>query len=88
MVDPEYAFNVLVTAKSIIYGMAGGFGTILGPVIGTLALLGVDHLIWQKFPVINLLLLGLVIVLLMLFMPRGIVGTLLKRRPQLRRYIA
>lgn len=88
VVDPEYAFNVLVTAKSIIYGMAGGFGTILGPVIGTLALLGVDHLIWQKFPVINLLLLGLVIVLLMLFMPRGIVGTLLKRKPQLRRYIA
>ena len=46
----------------------------LGPVAGTLALLGIDHLIWQKFPVVNLLLLGLIIVLLMLFLPRGIVG--------------
>lgn len=88
VVDPEYAFHVLITAKSIIYAMAGGFGTILGPVIGTLALVGVDHLIWQKFPVLNLLLLGLVIVLLMLFLPRGIVGSLLKRYPNLRRYIA
>jgi len=88
VVDPEYAFHVLVTAKSIIYAMAGGFGTILGPVAGTLALLGIDHLIWQKFPVLNLLLLGLVIVLLMLFLPRGILGSLLKRYPRLRQYIA
>lgn len=88
VVDPEYAFHVLITAKSIIYAMAGGFGTIIGPVVGTLALLGIDHLIWQKFPVLNLLLLGLVIVLLMLFLPRGIVGSLLKRYPQLRQYIA
>ncbi|BCY20604.1 hypothetical protein OkiPb01551_28980 [Bordetella pertussis] len=87
VVDPEYAFHVLITAKSIIYAMAGGFGTIIGPVVGTLALLGIDHLIWQKFPVLNLLL-GLVIVLLMLFLPRGIVGSLLKRYPQLRQYIA
>ncbi|MCJ9711773.1 branched-chain amino acid ABC transporter permease, partial [Bordetella hinzii] len=43
VVDPEYAFHVLITAKSIIYAMAGGFGTILGPVVGTLALLGIDH---------------------------------------------
>ncbi|MBB5213876.1 branched-chain amino acid ABC transporter permease [Parapusillimonas granuli] len=88
VVDPEYAFHVLVTAKSIVYAMAGGFGTILGPVVGTTALLGIDHIIWQKFPLINLLLLGLVIVLLMLFLPRGIVGGLLRRYPQLRRYIA
>ena len=88
VVDPEYAFHVLVTAKSIIYAMAGGFGAILGPVVGTLALVGVDHLIWQRFPLLNLLLLGLVIVLLMLFLPRGIVGGLLKRKPQWRRYIA
>ncbi len=88
VVDPEYAFHVLITAKSIIYAMAGGFGTILGPVVGTLALLGIDHMIWQKFPVVNLLLLGLIIVLLMLFLPRGIVGSLIKRKPELRRYIA
>jgi len=88
VVDPEYAFHVLVTAKSIVYAMAGGFGTILGPVVGTVTLLGIDHIIWQRFPLVNLLLLGLIIVLLMLFLPRGIVGGLLLRYPALRRYIA
>lgn len=88
IIDPEYAFHVLITAKSVVYAMAGGFGTVIGPVIGAMALLGIDHVIWQKFPLINLLLLGLVIIALMLFLPRGIVGTLLKRRPRLRRYIA
>ncbi|MEI2417449.1 branched-chain amino acid ABC transporter permease [Orrella sp. JC864] len=88
VVDPEYAFHVLVTAKSIIYGMAGGFGTILGPVVGTIALFGIDHVIWERFPLLNLLLLGLVIIGLMLFLPRGVVGSLLKHKPQLRRYIA
>jgi branched-chain amino acid transport system permease protein len=88
IIDPEYAFHVLITAKSIVYAMAGGFGTIIGPVVGAAVLLGIDHVIWQKFPLINLLLLGLVIIALMLFLPRGIVGTVLKRRPQLRRFIA
>lgn len=88
VVDPEYAFHVLITAKSIIYGMAGGFGTIIGPVVGTIALFGIDHVIWERFPLINLLLLGLVIIALMLFLPRGVIGSLLKWRPQLRRYIA
>lgn len=88
VVDPEAAFSVLITAKSIVYAMAGGLGTVIGPVVGTGVLLGIDHLIWQRFPLVNLLLLGLVIVLLMLFLPRGIVGSLVKRNPRLRRYIA
>jgi branched-chain amino acid transport system permease protein len=88
VVDPEYSFHVLITAKSIIYGMAGGFGTIIGPVVGAIALVGIDHVIWERFPLINLLLLGLVIIFLMLFLPRGIVGSLTKRKPGLRRYIA
>ncbi len=88
VVDPEYSFHVLLTAKSIIYGMAGGFGTITGPLVGAIALVGIDHVIWERFPIINLLLLGVVIILLMLFLPRGIVGSLLKRKPNLRRYIA
>jgi branched-chain amino acid transport system permease protein len=88
VVDPEAAFSVLITAKSIIYAMAGGFGTVLGPLIGTSVMLGIDNLIWQRFPLVNLLLLGLFIVLLMLFLPRGILGSLVQRKPWLRRYIA
>lgn len=87
VVDTETAFDVLITAKTIVYAMAGGLGTITGPVVGAVIMVWVDDLIWQQFPILNLFLLGLLIVLLIQFLPRGIVGTLLQRRPQLRRYV-
>lgn len=87
IVDPEAAFNVLVTAKSLIFAMAGGLGTITGPVVGSLLMVWLDDIIWQRFPLLNLFLLGLAIVLLMVFLPRGVVGTLIYFKPRLRRFI-
>ncbi|NYT79163.1 branched-chain amino acid ABC transporter permease [Alcaligenaceae bacterium] len=88
VVDPEASFAILISAKSIVYAMAGGFGTIIGPVLGTLVLLSIDDLIWMRFPLVNMLLLGLVIMALILFLPRGIVGSFLRRKPEWRRYVA
>jgi len=85
--DPITAFDVLVTAKTVIYAMAGGLGTVTGPVVGTVILVWVDELIWREFPILNNFLLGLIIALLILFMPRGIVGTLMQRFPRMRRLI-
>jgi branched-chain amino acid transport system permease protein len=87
IVDTETAFDILITAKTIIYATAGGLGTVLGPVVGAVIMVWIDDLIWQRFPLFNLFFLGLAIVLLIQFMPRGIVGTLIQRRPSLRRFI-
>lgn len=87
IVDTETAFDVLITAKTIIYSIAGGLGTVTGPIVGTVIMVVLDDLIWQQFPLLNLFLLGLVIVLLIQFMPRGIVGTMMRVWPVLRRYI-
>ena len=85
--DPITAFDVLITAKTVIYAMAGGLGTVTGPVVGTVILVWVDELVWREFPMLNTFLLGLIIALLILFMPRGIVGTLMQRYPRIRRLI-
>lgn len=85
--DPITAFDIIVTAKTVIYAMAGGLATVTGPVVGTVILVWVDELIWREFPVLNTFLLGLIIALLILFMPRGIVGTLMQRFPRMRRLI-
>ena len=87
VVDTETAFNTLTTAKTVIYAVAGGLGTVTGPVVGAVAMVWLDELIWRQFPRLNLLILGLATVLLVLFLPRGIVGALLRRRPQWRRYV-
>jgi branched-chain amino acid transport system permease protein len=87
VVDTETAFNTLTTAKTVIYAIAGGLGTVAGPVIGAIAMVWLDELIWRRFPLLNLLILGVATVLLVLFLPRGIVGTILRWRPQWRRYV-
>jgi branched-chain amino acid transport system permease protein len=87
VVDTETAFNTLTTAKTVIYAVAGGLGTVTGPVVGAIAMVWLDELIWRQFPLLNLLILGLATVLLVLFLPRGIVGSLLRWRPGWRRYV-
>jgi branched-chain amino acid transport system permease protein len=87
IIDPQTAFEFLISAKAVIYAIAGGLGTVTGPVAGAVVMVFLDDLIWQRFPVLNVFLLGLAIVLLVLFLPRGIVGTLIQLKPALRRYI-
>ena len=86
-IDVLTAFDVFVTAKTVIYAMAGGLGTVTGPVVGTIVLVWVDDLIWREWPVLSNFLLGLTIVVLILFLPRGLIGTLLQRHPKSRRYL-
>jgi branched-chain amino acid transport system permease protein len=85
--DPQTAFDVLITAKTVIYAMAGGLGTVLGPLVGTVVLVWVDELIWRTFPVLNNFLLGFLIAALILFAPRGLVGSLMQRYPRIRQYV-
>jgi branched-chain amino acid transport system permease protein len=87
VVDTETAFNTLITAKTVIYAVAGGLGTVSGPIVGSVVMVWLDELIWRQFPRLNLLVLGAATVLLVLFLPRGLVGTLLRKRPEWRRYV-
>jgi branched-chain amino acid transport system permease protein len=87
-IDADSAFSMLISTKSIIYGVLGGLGTVVGPVIGAVLMVSLDDLIWRHFPVLNSMLLGFVIIFLMLFAPRGVLGTLFQHYPAIRRYIS
>lgn len=73
--------DMMSTSESVaMVGMliVGGIGTVLGPVIGVLVFLGLPEVLRvAKF--YRLVILGVVIVLTVLFLPRGIVGTLKER---------
>lgn len=87
IIDPASSFNLLITTKAIVYAMFGGLGTIMGPILGVLGLYTLDHIIWGKFPLLNLLLLGFLVMFLVLFFPRGIVGTLARKYPSFRKVV-
>jgi len=84
VIDPASSFNPLITARSIAYPLAGGMGTIMGPVIGSILLYTIDDVIWSVFPLINLVILGLLIALLIGLIPDGVIGVLRRRYLYLR----
>ena len=61
--------------------IVGGVGTLAGPVVGTLVFFGIPEL-FRVARLYRLVLLGVVIVLVVLFMPKGIAGV---ARDRLRR---
>jgi branched-chain amino acid transport system permease protein len=83
-IDPAEAFDVLFSIKPIIMALLGGAGTIVGPVVGAFIFQVMEELVWRNFLNVHLGLLGLIIVLLILFLPKGLLGIDLlrpRRRP-------
>ena len=87
IVDPDTSFNMMITTKAIVYSMFGGLGTVAGPILGSVFMYSLDDYIWGTFPLLNLLVLGIMIVFLILFLPRGIVGSATRKWPGLREII-
>jgi len=71
-IDPTDVFDVLYSVKPIIMALLGGIGTVTGPVIGAVVFLGLEELFWRNFLETHEGVLGLLVVLLVLFLPDGI----------------
>ena len=76
---PETVFGLGIGVFTIVFVLFGGIGTVLGPIVGTLILYGAYNYIGISTPQYFQLAYGLIIVLLVLFLPNGLVS-LAKRR--------
>jgi len=57
-----------------IITMLGGAGTLIGPIVGAVLLLSASELFKNQFQESHLLIYGILIVVVVLFLPEGIVG--------------
>ncbi|HYL79535.1 MAG TPA: branched-chain amino acid ABC transporter permease [Candidatus Acidoferrum sp.] len=74
-VDPASVFSPSLSVLPLIMAMFGGSGFLLGPVLGAMALYLGDELLLQRLaPGAHLLLYGGAVILVMLALPRGILG--------------
>jgi branched-chain amino acid transport system permease protein len=71
-IDPASAFDPTLNVRMVIMAMFGGPGTVLGPVAGALVLSAVYEVLANWISTAAALLFGLVIVLSVIFMPRGL----------------
>lgn len=79
--EPPGVFDITLSVKYYIIAILGGAGTVLGPVAGAVFFESLSELVWSKFLELHMLVLGLIVVLLALFLPKGIAGLLRRRRP-------
>jgi branched-chain amino acid transport system permease protein len=76
-IDPAIAFGPTTSVEALLGAIVGGMGTLWGPVLGALALHALSDLTRNLFgalPGINMVIYGVVLVLIVMFMPRGIAG--------------
>ena len=71
-IDPDAVFKVIVTIQMIIMAVFGGAGTIVGPLLGALVLASVSELLSTQLVALAELFNGLIVVLVVLFMPKGL----------------
>ena len=76
---PDQVFSIDISVEMAIVAMLGGAGTILGPLIGSLILESAAELLKNLFHEAHLLIYGMLLVLVVLFLPEGIVGSLAHR---------
>jgi branched-chain amino acid transport system permease protein len=78
-ITPVDVFNVNITIKMVIMSLLGGMGTVLGPVIGAGFLQVLEDILGTNFLNWYLVFVGVIIILVIMFMPRGISGTISQR---------
>jgi branched-chain amino acid transport system permease protein len=69
--DPESAFDIGINVKMIIMAVFGGPGTVFGPVLGAFVLSAISEVLASKVTSLASIFFGIVIVIAVIFMPRG-----------------
>ena len=70
--DPASAFDIGLNVKMIMMSVFGGPGSILGPVVGAFVLSGISEILSTEISNLAGLFFGVVIVVAVVFMPRGL----------------
>ena len=76
-IDPGIAFGPTTSIEALVAAIVGGIGTLWGPILGALVLhtlADVTRNMFGQLPGINLVIYGVVLVLIVMFLPRGIGG--------------
>ena len=82
-IDPISAFDSKMSVLVIIMAMVGGAGTVLGPIIGGVAISLVSELLWSNFIEYHTGFLGMVLILTVIFLPQGVMDLFLHRKEKL-----
>jgi branched-chain amino acid transport system permease protein len=76
-IDPHTTFGTDTSISILLPAIIGGAGTVLGPFVGSLLMIPLGELtktFFGGFSGVHLMVYGLILVIVMLFLPQGIIG--------------
>lgn len=78
---PSLFLTIAIGAQIVLMAILGGKGTVAGPVVGAVLLIGINEFFVAQLGAseLNIVATGLLMVLVLLFFPAGIIGTLKER---------
>jgi len=79
-VDPYVAFSPLFSFLPVLMAIFGGMGQLYGPVIGAAIFAYTEELLLTKFPYYYMLTFGIILIIVILYLPEGLVGLIQKWR--------
>jgi branched-chain amino acid transport system permease protein len=82
-IDPYIAFDPLNSFMPVLMAIFGGMGQLYGPVLGAAVFSYLREVLITRFPYHYMLLIGIILVVVILYLPDGLVGLIQKGRARL-----
>jgi len=79
-IDPRIAFDPLFSFMPVLMAIFGGTGQLYGPIFGAALFAYLEEILITKFPYYYMLIFGTILIIVILFLPSGLVGLIGKWR--------
>ncbi len=79
-IDPSIAFDPLLSFMPVLMAIFGGMGQLYGPIIGAAIFGYLEEILITRFPYYYMLVFGIILVVVILYLPKGFVGLIQKWR--------
>jgi branched-chain amino acid transport system permease protein len=79
-IDPYVAFNPLFSFLPVLMAIFGGLGSVYGPIIGAAIFAYLEEVLLTKFPYYYMLTFGIILMVVILYLPDGLVGLIQRLR--------
>ena len=73
-IDPHIAFNPLISFLPVLMAIFGGTSRLIGPIIGATIFTVLQEQLITNYPYYYMLLFGITLIVVILFLPDGLVG--------------
>ncbi|MEW6667982.1 MAG: branched-chain amino acid ABC transporter permease [Thermodesulfobacteriota bacterium] len=77
-IDPSIAFNPLFSFMPVLMAIFGGIGQLYGPILGATIFALIEEVLITRFPYYYMLSFGIILVVVVVFLPKGLIGLIEK----------